>query len=134
MRWGIVALGLCFQTNVFALDDVSQQVLIDRIRPLGAVHVDQKQTQSASATAATPTRSGDSVYHQHCIICHESGVAGAPKFRNAAEWAPRVAKAGGIAGLLTIVNEGLNAMPPKGTCQECSEEELKHAIEYMLPK
>jgi cytochrome c5 len=29
---------------------------------------------------------------------------------------------------------GLNAMPPKGLCMACSDEELRAAIEYMVGK
>jgi cytochrome c5 len=38
----------------------------------------------------------------------------------------------GVDGLLATAISGLNAMPPKGTCAACSDEELKVAIEYML--
>ncbi|MGB5729137.1 MAG: c-type cytochrome [Thiogranum sp.] len=34
--------------------------------------------------------------------------------------------------MLATAVSGLNAMPPKGTCADCSDEELKAAIEYML--
>jgi cytochrome c5 len=34
--------------------------------------------------------------------------------------------------LLMHATNGLKMMPPKGTCAECSEEELKGAIEYIL--
>jgi cytochrome c5 len=27
---------------------------------------------------------------------------------------------------------GFNAMPPKGTCMACSDEDLKAAVEYMI--
>jgi cytochrome c5 len=30
------------------------------------------------------------------------------------------------------VLNGLNAMPPKGTCMSCSEDELKAAMNYLL--
>jgi cytochrome c5 len=30
--------------------------------------------------------------------------------------------------------KGLNAMPAKGTCFKCMDEDLKAAISYMLPK
>ena len=48
----------------------------------------------------------------------------------AAAWAPRIAK--GIDALLVSATNGLNAMPPKGLCMDCSEDELKGAIEYMI--
>jgi cytochrome c5 len=34
--------------------------------------------------------------------------------------------------LLTNATNGINAMPPKGTCAACSDDELKAAVEYML--
>nr|MCS5577811.1 c-type cytochrome [Alteromonas macleodii] len=27
---------------------------------------------------------------------------------------------------------GINAMPPRGTCGNCSDDEIKAAIEYMI--
>ncbi len=123
----------------YAMEDVSQAVLTERIRPLGAVHVENKPDASAGHVAeeAKPIpseRTGEAIFGRYCSICHETGIAGAPKQQNAEEWKPRIEKARGVNGLLSIVNQGLNAMPPKGTCQDCSQEELKRAIEYMMPK
>jgi cytochrome c5 len=70
------------------------------------------------------------VYNASCLACHSTGVAGAPKVGDQASWAPRAAK--GLDSLLATAVSGLNAMPPKGTCADCSDEELKAAIEYML--
>ncbi|MCX7116274.1 MAG: c-type cytochrome [Gammaproteobacteria bacterium] len=136
---GVLGGGFALIANpVFSMEDASQARLIERIQPLGAVHVDSKAGSSPGpVTEAQPVvaeRSGEAIFGQYCSICHESGIAGAPKFRNAEEWKPRIEKAGGIKGLLPIVNQGLNAMPPKGTCQDCSQEELSRAIEYMMPK
>lgn len=74
---------------------------------------------------------GKETYQQYCSICHAAGLAGAPKFQNANDWKPRISK--GIDGLLKSVDNGLNAMPPKGTCTTCTNQQLKDAIEYMLP-
>jgi cytochrome c5 len=56
-------------------------------------------------------------------------VAGAPKLGDAGAWAPRVAK--GFDSLMSNAINGLNAMPPRGTCTTCSDEEIQGAIEYM---
>lgn len=80
--------------------------------------------------AAMAERSGEEVYNTKCSVCHVAGVAGAPKFGDAAAWAPRTEK--GIDALLATAITGLNAMPPKGTCMDCSDNELKSAIQYML--
>jgi cytochrome c5 len=34
--------------------------------------------------------------------------------------------------LLKHATEGLRAMPPKGACATCTEDDLKGAIEYMV--
>ncbi len=68
-------------------------------------------------------------YNRSCVVCHASGVADAPKTGDAAAWEPRLAK--GMDVLLKSVETGLNAMPPKGMCNDCSAEEIKALIEYM---
>lgn len=80
--------------------------------------------------AAMADRTGEELYNTKCSVCHAAGIAGAPMFGDAAAWAPRAEK--GIDGLLASAKSGLNAMPPMGTCMDCSDDELKGAIQYML--
>tara|TARA_R110001592_G_scaffold363043_1_gene679554 strand:- start:36499 stop:36792 length:294 start_codon:yes stop_codon:yes gene_type:complete len=68
-------------------------------------------------------------YDKSCKICHASGAAGAPKTGDAAAWAPRMAK--GMDVLVVSVNNGLNAMPPKGMCFDCTDADYTALIEYM---
>jgi len=98
--------------------------------------------------AATPQIAGEKIYQQYCSVCHTSGIANAPKTGSKKDWSPRfnkidslITQAGGkiteqarIEHFLPVVEKGLNAMPPKGTCMTCSNNDLKAAIEYMLPK
>lgn len=69
-------------------------------------------------------------YNKSCGICHGTGVANAPKFGDAAAWQPRLAK--GMDALLASVKNGLNAMPPKGMCMDCSDADYKALIDYMV--
>ena len=87
---------------------------------------------AADKPADTQTASvdGQKIYQKTCQACHLVGVAGAPKLGDKAAWAPRIAK--GNDALLSSVKNGLNAMPPKGTCMSCSEDELRAAIVYMV--
>lgn len=80
--------------------------------------------------AAMAERSGEEIYNTKCAVCHVAGIAGAPKFGDAAAWAPRAEK--GMDALLATAITGINAMPPKGTCMDCTDGELKSAIQYML--
>ncbi len=38
----------------------------------------------------------------------------------------------GNATLVKHAIEGFNAMPPKGMCMDCSDDEIKAAVEYMV--
>ena len=68
-------------------------------------------------------------YNKSCAVCHATGAADAPKTGDAATWEPRLAK--GMDVLVQSVSNGLNAMPPKGMCFDCSDEEYAALIEYM---
>ena len=46
------------------------------------------------------------------------------------DWTPRLAH--GPDAILRNVKQGLGTMPPMGTCTDCSDEELRAAIEQML--
>ena len=68
-------------------------------------------------------------YNKSCVVCHASGAANAPKTGDAAAWAPRIEK--GMEVLVQSVETGLNAMPPKGMCFDCSAEDVQALIEFM---
>ena len=42
-----------------------------------------------------------------------------------------IAAKGGLDGILATAISGINAMPPKGTCGDCSDDELLGAIKQM---
>lgn len=113
-------------------DNARMQAKIEEnIKPVGEVNVGEAPAPSAAAPAADAgPRSGEQVYNSACMACHATGAAGAPKVGDSGAWAPRVAK--GIDTLLHNAINGINAMPAKGTCASCSDDELKSAIEYML--
>ncbi|MDI3324730.1 c-type cytochrome [Pontibacterium granulatum] len=82
------------------------------------------------STNAMAERSGEEVYNTKCSVCHASGAANAPKLGDAAAWGPRAAQ--GVDALLATAKSGKGAMPPKGLCMDCSDAELKGAIQYMV--
>ena len=83
-----------------------------------------------AATAAVAARSGEAVYHGTCVACHGSGAAGAPKLGDKAAWAPRIAE--GTDVLVEHALHGFKAMPAKGACGDCSDAEIKAAVDYMV--
>ena len=111
--------------------------MVERIKPAGSVCVAGEPCEgvavvASAASAGGAARSGEAIVTKSCFACHGTGAAGAPKIGDAAAWGPRAAK--GIDTLLKHAMDGFNAMPPKGTCMDCSEEEIKGAIQYMVNK
>jgi cytochrome c5 len=140
MRFEFAILFVAISMNVWALEDFARQQIVERIKPLGQVRVAEQemaimgvnQVQKKSNEAQTNS-AGQATYEKYCSTCHRDGVAGAPRFRVAADWQPRLAKKT-LDELVTSAMKGLNAMPAKGTCVDCSETDLKNAIQYMLPQ
>jgi len=131
---------LVAQTAVVALWAMSAQAATDdanaeRLKPVGSVCIQGEECAAAGAGAAAAAggaaRSGSDVYGKFCTACHGSGLLNAPKTGDTATWSARADAAGGLDGLLTHAINGINAMPPKGTCGDCSDDELKAAIEHM---
>jgi cytochrome c5 len=83
------------------------------------------------SSVALADRPVEELYPKTCGVCHAAAVAGAPKTHDATVWQPRF-DAKGIDGLLQSVNNGLNAMPPKGMCMDCTPGEYKALIEFMM--
>jgi len=84
---------------------------------------------SVAGVAGADEDKGKEIYDTKCSVCHANGVAGAPKFGDKEAWAPRIAT--GEEALMSSVINGKNAMPPKGTCMDCSDADLKAALQYM---
>lgn len=69
-------------------------------------------------------------YMHSCWACHNSGAAGAPKVGDAAAWSARMEK--GIDAVVTNAVNGLNAMPAKGMCFTCTNDDIKALVQYMV--
>jgi cytochrome c5 len=114
--------------------------LLDNIRPIGRVNVEGAPAPAVAPAPAAPApeaapaagADGMAVYNRACMACHMTGAANAPKYGDKAAWDPRVAK--GMDALLQSAINGVpgTAMPPRGTCADCSDDDLKAAIEYMV--
>ncbi len=129
--------------NLISIANNSTEAIQKRIEPVGKVNVaadPAKQATPVSDKAIKPgepkaavqaqAADGKSIYDKYCVICHASGVAGAPKIGDKTAWKPRIAK--GMAKLDENVMKGLNAMPPKGSCMDCTDAQLKAAVEYIV--
>ncbi|HEY9202080.1 MAG TPA: c-type cytochrome [Gammaproteobacteria bacterium] len=119
------------QSTQAAEDDSASTETTSDTTDTSAVSTAMAQADTASAAKQDP-RSGEQVYQQYCGTCHKTGVANAPKFADKAAWEPRIAK--GKDALYQSAMKGVagTAMTPKGSCMNCSEDELKAAVDYMV--
>ena len=105
----------------------------ERTRPFGELCLEGDDCGGVQAPAPVIVqaagRSGSEVYTAHCTVCHQGGLNDAPKIGDAEAWAPRLEK--GMDELVRTTREGLNLMPPMGTCMSCTDSEFRAAIEHM---
>ena len=69
-------------------------------------------------------------YQMSCNACHGTGAAGAPMLGDAAAWEARMEK--GMEALMSNVINGVGAMPARGICMTCSDDDLQAIVNYML--
>jgi len=112
----------------FAQEDTVAQ----RIAPVGDVYLDGEIVTAETKKSSTPTaapRTAEKIYNTYCMACHATGAAGAPIKGDAAAWQPRIAQ--GTEILLKHAIQGFNAMPAKGTCADCSNDEIAATIAFI---
>ncbi len=98
--------------------DVEKSVA-ERIQKVGMVEI---------RDANREMKSGEEVFKAQCTTCHTAGLVGAPKFGDAAAWAPRIAQ--GVDTLLHSALAGKGAMTPQGG-GDFEDVEIANAVVYM---
>ncbi|MCO8166028.1 c-type cytochrome [Pseudomonas sp. 21LCFQ010] len=81
-------------------------------------------TTSAVQAAQDPQQ----LFQRSCGLCH-NGQAAAPRKGDVEAWKPRLAK--GMDTLVKHVTEGFNAMPVRGLCFDCTQEDYLALITLM---
>lgn len=131
---------------------LASETIASRIKPVGEVNIEKpgapnslQTTQPPSVQpavaqsnlpapvaanpAAPPADTGKKIYDTKCVVCHGSGLLNAPKFGDINAWKPRLTQKEDV--LFEHVKNGYKNMPAKGTCVECTDADLKAALEYM---
>ncbi len=96
-----------------------ERALAERIQKVGMVEI---------RDANREMKTGEQVFKAQCTACHTAGVAGAPKFGDAAAWGPRVKT--GYDALLNSAMKGKNAMGAQSG-GDFSDYEVARAVVYM---
>ncbi len=96
------------------------------------------QTVKKEVTKAVHTpdlTNGKKVYDKVCVACHMTGVAGAAALNDKARWEENAK-----LGMKVLVEHAINGvpkgkygvMPARGSCTDCSDEDLADAVAYMV--
>jgi cytochrome c5 len=75
-------------------------------------------------------KSGKSIWEANCKLCHEPGLAHAPKIGDQTAWSKRLSK--GFDTLVSHAIEGYNEMPERGANPSLSDADVRNAVDYML--
>ena len=110
------------------LTDKQHALVAERLAPHGQVMMAGQAV--VAAVAVSSGRSAESIYSVSCAACHNNGVAGAPKRGDVGAWADRLQQ--GIETVYANAINGIRAMPAMGTCMDCSEDDIKVTIDYIL--
>ena len=114
-------------TGAVIADHMKPETIDKRTQPVGKVKV--KETVVATAGTSSEPRAAKQVVDTYCIACHGVGMPGAAKMGDKEAWAAKLEK--GKEQVMANAIAGINAMPPRGLCMDCSDDELWSAIEYM---
>lgn len=132
---GVLAASVVFM-GASSAQSLDEQIA-ERLKPVGEVCLAGESCarggaapMAAAGAAASGEFNVEQAYQQNCNVCHASGMAGAPKFDDNAEWAARLADKG-LETLVANAISGVNAMPPRGMCMTCSDDNIAELVEYL---
>ena len=75
-------------------------------------------------------RTGEQIYFAVCSSCHSQKVPGAPQFGVRNDWIEPLEKGNKVLYRNTL--RGINGMPEKGLCEDCTKRELRSALNYLI--
>lgn len=118
-------------------------LLVALLAACGKSEAPKSEAPKAEAPAAAPAPVADAaadggkgldVFKKTCVMCHQTGVAGAPKLGDKPDWAPRIAQGPDL--LYKHAIEGFSgdkgAMPAKGGNPSLSDADVKAAVDYIV--
>jgi cytochrome c5 len=97
----------------------AEQSVAARIQKVGSVEI---------RDANRAMKTGEEVFKAQCTTCHTAGVAGSPKFGDAAAWGPRIKT--GLEALLNSAMKGKGAMGAQAG-GDFDDFEIARAVVYM---
>ena len=134
--WALAMIFIGYKSLSSYSDDSSHSEMmvdkgvLERIKPIGEVRIDSSTMVASADSTETAERSGEEIYNGKCAGCHTSGIMGAPKYASLADWTSRIDL--GLDKLTASAIAGKGGMPARGTCMDCSDNDIKVTVQYML--
>ena len=111
-------------------NSIVDNAVLERIKPVGDVRIDTSNMLASAESNEFSERSGEAIYNSKCAGCHTSGVMEAPRYASLEDWSTRIDL--GIEKLTLSAIAGKGGRPARGTCMDCSDNEIKVTVQYML--
>ena len=89
-----------------------------------------EETKPVPTNIESTNQEGKTTYESVCKVCHDTGIADAPKLADAEAWSERLAN--GKDAIYANAINGLNGMPAKGGRVDLSDDTINAAVDYML--
>jgi len=109
------------------------EAAVESVKAMSATAVEKTDAAIASVTGEDLSK-GESIFKKHCVVCHGTGAAGAPKLGDKAAWRTRITQGNEILTRHAI--EGFKGdkgyMPPKGGFMSISDDEIAASVQYMV--
>jgi len=86
--------------------------------------------EPSEAKPAAVAANGEAAYADHCAVCHETGMLGAPRAGEPEEWQGRSTLWQAV--LMDHAKTGYYDMPPRGGKTDLPDDVVNAAAEYML--
>jgi len=110
-----------------------EDAIAERIAPVGDVYLSGGSSLDTKIEKKLSKDAGIKRYKSMCFACHDTGASGAPKLGDKAAWDTRI-KSQSLETVYKHAIEGYKAMPAKGGCVSCSDDEIKMAVDYIIDK
>ena len=126
-------VGLALLTSSLGLHAAppgTRDEISERLMRAGDICLEGDDCGVAAVAVAAGNRSGQEIYDSFCFACHATGISEAPILGDSEAWVIRLDK--GVDALWQTTLSGLNLMPEKGSCVNCTDDELREALDYML--
>lgn len=112
------------------LSETNEKATANRLAPAGELKMADGSAAPEQASAEREPRSGKEIYDRHCMACHSTGAAGAPRTGDASAWESVLEK--GIEQVYANSIQGVRGMPPRGLCMDCTNEEVEASVDYIV--